>query len=37
MPTQPPIQWVPGLYKGDIGRYLTLTTHHQLGPSFKKE
>jgi len=33
-PTQPPIQWVPGLSRGDSGRGMALTTHPHLAPPF---
>ena len=36
-PTQPPIQWVPGLFRGQSGRGMVLTTHPLLGPRLKKE
>ena len=36
-PTQPPIQWVPGLYRGYSGRGVTLTTHRHLASRLKKE
>ena len=31
-PTQPPVQWVPGLSRGKIGRGVLLTTHPFLVP-----
>ena len=32
-PTQPPVQWVPGLSRVKVrGRYVLLTTHHLLVP-----
>jgi hypothetical protein len=31
-PTQPPIQWVPGLSRGQSGRRVALTTHPHLVP-----
>jgi len=34
-PTQPPIQWVPGLSRGQIGRGVALTTHPHLAPMIK--
>jgi len=36
-PTQPPIQWVPVLYRGYSNRGVALTTHLHLAPSLKKE
>ena len=35
-PTQPPIQWVPGLSRGLSGRGVALTTHSHLAPRLKK-
>ena len=32
-PTQPPIQGVPGLSRGESGRGVALTTHLDLAPS----
>jgi hypothetical protein len=33
-PTQPPVQWIPGVLSPGVmrGRGVTLTTHHHLGP-----
>jgi hypothetical protein len=31
-PTQPPVQWVPGLSRGQSGRSVLLTTHLLLAP-----
>jgi hypothetical protein len=33
-PTQPPVQWVPGVLSPEVkrGRGVTLTTHHRLVP-----
>jgi hypothetical protein len=31
-PTQPPVQWVPGLFRGWSGWGVLLTTHHLLAP-----
>jgi hypothetical protein len=31
-PTQPPVQWVPGLSRGLSGRGVVLTTHPLLAP-----
>jgi hypothetical protein len=31
-PTQPPVQWVPGLSRGYSGRGVVLTTHPLLAP-----
>ena len=36
-PAQPPIQWVPGLPRGESGRGVALTIHPQLAPRLKKE
>jgi hypothetical protein len=36
-PTQPLIQWIPGLSRGQSGRDVTLTTHPLLAPRLKKE
>jgi hypothetical protein len=37
-PTQPPVQWVPGLYRGvRCGRAVTLTPHPLLVPRSKTE
>ena len=36
-PTQPPIQWAPGLYRGLSGRGVALTTHPHLAPRLKEE
>ena len=36
-PTQPPIQWVPGLSRGQSGRGVALTTHPHLAPRLKEE
>ena len=33
-PTQPPVQWVPGLSRGNSGRGVTLTTALEGGDSF---
>ena len=37
LPTQPPIQWVPGLSRGENGRDVALTTQPHLGQMLKKE
>jgi hypothetical protein len=34
-PTQPPVQWVPGLSRGLIGRDVVLTTHSLLAPRLR--
>jgi hypothetical protein len=31
-PTQPPVQWVPGLSRGQSGRGVVVTTHPHLTP-----
>ena len=36
-PTQPPKQWVMGLFRGQNGRGVALTTHPHLASRFKKE
>jgi hypothetical protein len=36
-PTQPPVQWVPGLCRGKGGRGVVLTTHPHLVPWFTKK
>jgi len=36
-PTQSPIQWLPGISRGQSGRGVTLTTHPHLAPRLKKE
>jgi hypothetical protein len=36
-PTQPPIQWVPGLYRGQSDLGVALTTHPHLAPRLKIE
>ena len=36
-PTQPPVQWVPGLSRGLSGRDVVLTTHPHLSAEVKKE
>jgi hypothetical protein len=36
-PTQPPIQWVPGLSRGLSRRGVVLTIHSHLAPRLKKE
>ena len=36
-PTQPPVQWVPGLSRGYSGRGVVLTTHPHLSAKVKKE
>jgi hypothetical protein len=36
-PTQPPIQWVPGLSRGYRSRGVALTTHPHPRPTLKKE
>jgi len=36
-PTQPSLQWVPGLSRGQSGRGVALTTHPHLAPRLKKE
>ena len=36
-PTQPPIQWTPGLSQGYSGRSVALTTHLHLESRLKKE
>ena len=36
-PTQPHIQWVPGLSREKRGRGVALTTHPHLAPRLKKE
>jgi hypothetical protein len=33
-PTQPPVQWVPGLSRGQGGRDVVLTTHPHLVPRY---
>ena len=35
-PTQPSVQWVPGLYRGWSGQRVVLTTHPHLAPRLKK-
>jgi hypothetical protein len=35
-PTQPPVQWVPGLSRGYSGRGVVLTTHPLLVPRSRK-
>ena len=35
-PTQPPIQWVPVLSRGQSGRGVALNTHPHLVPRLKK-
>ena len=35
-PTQPPIQWVPGISRGLSGRGVALTTHPHLAPRLKE-
>jgi hypothetical protein len=35
-PTQPPLQWVPGLSRGQSGRGVVLTTHPLLAPRSRK-
>jgi hypothetical protein len=35
-PTQPPVQWVPGLSRGQNGRGVVLTTHSLLAPRSRK-
>jgi hypothetical protein len=35
-PTQPPVQWVPGLSRGQSGRGVVLTTHRFLAPRSRK-
>jgi hypothetical protein len=35
-PTQPPVQWVPGLSREESGRGVVLTTHPLLGPRSRK-
>jgi hypothetical protein len=34
---QPPVQWIPGISRGNSGRNLTLSTHSHLEPRLKKE
>ena len=36
-PTQPPIQWVLGLFRGQSGQGVALTTHPHLAPRLMKE
>jgi len=36
-PTQPSIQWVPGIFRGLSGRGVALTAHPHLAPILKKE
>jgi hypothetical protein len=36
-PTQPPLQWVPGPYRGQSDRGVALTTHPYLAPRLKEE
>jgi hypothetical protein len=36
-PTQPPIQWIPGLYWGQSGRGVALNTHPHPAPRLKEE
>jgi len=36
-PTQPPIQWVPGLSQGQSGRNVALSTHRHPAPRLRKE
>jgi len=36
-PTQPSIQWVPGLFRGLSGWGVVLTTHPHLAPGLKKK
>ena len=35
-PTQPPVQWVPGLSRGESGRDVVLTTHPHLSAAVMK-
>jgi hypothetical protein len=35
-PTQPPVQWVPGLSRGESGRGVMLTIHPLLAPGSRK-
>ena len=35
-PTQPPVQWVPGLSRGQSGRGVVLTTHPHLSAEVMK-
>jgi hypothetical protein len=35
-PTHPPVQWVPGLSRGQSGRSVVLTTHPLLAPTSRK-
>ena len=35
-PTQPPIQWVPGLSRGESGEDVALTTHPHQTPMLQK-
>jgi hypothetical protein len=36
-PTQPPVQWVPGLSRGQSGRGVVLTTQPLLVPRSRKD
>jgi len=36
-PTQPPVQWVPGLSRGQSGQGVAFTTHPHLVPRLRKE
>ena len=36
-PTHPPIQWVPGISRGEAGGGVALTTHPHLAPRLRKE
>ena len=36
-PTQPPVQWIPGLSRGEGGRGVALTTHPHLVSKFTKK